>query len=265
MSVMRPHSPKLILDISHNQAENVNYNNNVKMIKVEQSSSEHSDTSVCDTSFNYGQPLDGGLSLPRSDILNNTSCSYGRMGGTRKRKQPPDVDVDYEFDADSLSPVGYCTAATHQDLKKIKYDHEYPVYMQENISYMPYEQQHPPHPYYDQNAVPPEHVDYSPSYGEDDLAALDFEADTVKPKKRSYTRRNKEVANGQPKPIRKHRRRSSKTSSYEEMQTQRVQANVRERQRTQSLNEAFTSLRKIIPTLPSDKLSKIQTLKLASR
>ena len=45
----------------------------------------------------------------------------------------------------------------------------------------------------------------------------------------------------------------------------RSQANVRERQRTQSLNESFSALRKIIPTLPSDKLSKIQTLKLASR
>jgi twist-like protein len=53
--------------------------------------------------------------------------------------------------------------------------------------------------------------------------------------------------------------------SFEDLQTQRVLANVRERQRTQSLNEAFSSLRKIIPTLPSDKLSKIQTLKLASR
>lgn len=46
---------------------------------------------------------------------------------------------------------------------------------------------------------------------------------------------------------------------------QRVVANVRERQRTQALNEAFNKLRKIIPTLPSDKLSKIQTLRLASR
>jgi len=53
--------------------------------------------------------------------------------------------------------------------------------------------------------------------------------------------------------------------SYEELQHQRVLANVRERQRTQNLNEAFSSLRRIIPTLPSDKLSKIQTLKLASR
>ena len=50
----------------------------------------------------------------------------------------------------------------------------------------------------------------------------------------------------------------------EDMQQQRVMANVRERQRTQSLNEAFASLRHIIPTLPSDKLSKIQTLKLAT-
>ncbi|XP_060916238.1 twist-related protein 1a [Labrus mixtus] len=58
---------------------------------------------------------------------------------------------------------------------------------------------------------------------------------------------------------------SSPIPSFDDLHTQRVMANIRERQRTQSLNEAFTSLRKIIPTLPSDKLSKIQTLKLASR
>lgn len=46
---------------------------------------------------------------------------------------------------------------------------------------------------------------------------------------------------------------------------QRAVANVRERKRTQSLNSAFSTLRQIIPSLPSDKLSKIQTLKLASR
>ncbi|XP_077599747.1 twist-related protein 1a [Stigmatopora nigra] len=57
----------------------------------------------------------------------------------------------------------------------------------------------------------------------------------------------------------------SDSSSPDELHSQRVMANIRERQRTQSLNEAFTSLRKIIPTLPSDKLSKIQTLKLAAR
>ncbi|KRX22834.1 Twist-related protein 2 [Trichinella nelsoni] len=55
-----------------------------------------------------------------------------------------------------------------------------------------------------------------------------------------------------------------KILSPEELQNQRVLANIRERQRTQSLNEAFAMLRKIIPTLPSDKLSKIQTLRLAA-
>ncbi|XP_071231043.1 twist-related protein-like [Salvelinus alpinus] len=58
---------------------------------------------------------------------------------------------------------------------------------------------------------------------------------------------------------------SSLPRSLEDTQNQRVMANVRERQRTQSLNQAFASLRQIIPTLPSDKLSKIQTLKLATR
>lgn len=46
-----------------------------------------------------------------------------------------------------------------------------------------------------------------------------------------------------------------------EQPLQRI-ANVRERQRTESLNDAFEKLRKIVPTLPSDKLSKIQTLRL---
>lgn len=63
------------------------------------------------------------------------------------------------------------------------------------------------------------------------------------------------------------RRSASKRrrASQEDVNAQRLMANVRERQRTQSLNEAFASLRKIVPTLPSDKLSKIQTLRLASR
>ena len=44
---------------------------------------------------------------------------------------------------------------------------------------------------------------------------------------------------------------------------QRVVANVRERKRTQQLNQAFKQLQTIIPKEPSDKMSKIHTLKLA--
>lgn len=44
---------------------------------------------------------------------------------------------------------------------------------------------------------------------------------------------------------------------------QRVVANIRERKRTQSLNQAYKSLQSKIPKEPSDKMSKIHTLKLA--
>lgn len=60
-------------------------------------------------------------------------------------------------------------------------------------------------------------------------------------------------------------RKKQKMNSAEDITHQRVNANVRERERTKSLNEAFISLRKAIPTMPSDKLSKIQTIKLATR
>uniref|UniRef100_A0A3P8RX37 Si:ch211-246m6.4 n=1 Tax=Amphiprion percula TaxID=161767 RepID=A0A3P8RX37_AMPPE len=46
---------------------------------------------------------------------------------------------------------------------------------------------------------------------------------------------------------------------------QRQAANARERDRTHSVNSAFTALRTLIPTEPADrKLSKIETLRLAS-
>ncbi|CAJ0940218.1 unnamed protein product [Ranitomeya imitator] len=46
---------------------------------------------------------------------------------------------------------------------------------------------------------------------------------------------------------------------------QRHTANARERDRTNSVNNAFTALRTLIPTEPADrKLSKIETLRLAS-
>lgn len=63
----------------------------------------------------------------------------------------------------------------------------------------------------------------------------------------------------------RHVKRRRPPISQEELMVQRNQANVRERQRTKNLNDAFSTLREIVPTLPSDKLSKIQTLRLASR
>lgn len=110
----------------------------------------------------------------------------------------------------------------------------------------------------------------SPVSPADSLSNSDAEPD--RPPKRCGRKRRSSRKNGEDSDssaLGKRGKKSSNSSnspqSFEELQTQRVMANVRERQRTQSLNEAFTALRKIIPTLPSDKLSKIQTLKLAAR
>ncbi|KAF7237164.1 Basic helix-loop-helix transcription factor scleraxis [Varanus komodoensis] len=61
------------------------------------------------------------------------------------------------------------------------------------------------------------------------------------------------------------RRSSKKSSRISREPRQRHTANARERDRTNSVNTAFTALRTLIPTEPADrKLSKIETLRLAS-
>ncbi|CAO2586116.1 Twist-related protein 1 [Lemmus lemmus] len=104
------------------------------------------------------------------------------------------------------------------------------------------------------------------SPADDSLSNSEEEPDRQQPasgKRGARKRRSNEP--GSPAQGKRGKNGGGSPQSYEELQTQRVMANVRERQRTQSLNEAFAALRKIIPTLPSDKLSKIQTLKLAAR
>ncbi|KAJ8921124.1 hypothetical protein NQ315_013594, partial [Exocentrus adspersus] len=64
------------------------------------------------------------------------------------------------------------------------------------------------------------------------------------------------------------RRKSNHSGGLEDFSApvrQRSQANARERDRTHSVNTAFSTLRTLIPTEPKDrKLSKIETLRLAS-
>ncbi|XP_077554574.1 twist-related protein 2-like [Haemaphysalis longicornis] len=105
----------------------------------------------------------------------------------------------------------------------------------------------------------------SPNSPEESLSVAD--AGSVVKRRRSSPQQHlavkRESSDGESSPD-GSRSRKRPCQSMDELQNQRMLANVRERQRTQSLNEAFASLRKIIPTMPSDKLSKIQTLKLAS-
>ncbi|TNN49315.1 Transcription factor 15 [Liparis tanakae] len=63
----------------------------------------------------------------------------------------------------------------------------------------------------------------------------------------------------------RRRRRGSGEDACGGASKQRQAANARERDRTHSVNTAFTALRTLIPTEPVDrKLSKIETLRLAS-
>ena len=61
------------------------------------------------------------------------------------------------------------------------------------------------------------------------------------------------------------RSRKKRRSRLTGLSKQRQAANARERSRTHSVNAAFSTLRVLIPTEPSDrKLSKIETLRLAT-
>lgn len=117
-------------------------------------------------------------------------------------------------------------------------------------------------------SIKQEHHDYSLS-DESDNQSIKGRTQSKKRKfsKRSDSLENVSSPDGSVDDLSENgsKKRRKGPQSLEDLQTQRCMANVRERQRTQSLNDAFTQLRTIIPTLPSDKLSKIQTLKLATR
>ncbi|XP_042199234.1 twist-related protein 2-like [Callorhinchus milii] len=105
----------------------------------------------------------------------------------------------------------------------------------------------------------------SPFSPVDSSSNSEGEQDQDPQEKRNGRKRRSGQRSQRPSSGKKGMKISPLAQSLEDIQSQRVVANVRERQRTQSLNDAFATLRKIIPTLPSDKLSKIQILKLATR
>lgn len=135
--------------------------------------------------------------------------------------------------------------------------------------------QQPQYPPYDQMYIADQRQkQYPRAFYFDDSNSQDrietFESSEIPKLSEPAYRSSTEERSDENEEQRRSRKRASKSSrkktqSFEEMQLQRVMANVRERQRTQSLNEAFASLRQIIPSLPSDKLSKIQTLQLATQ
>lgn len=288
---MESMSPKLILDISRSQIENLSLNS--KMIKVENSSDNDSNNNSPNNGH-YKENLkytDLDLSVPSTVSFYEQPSVQIDGNPLRKRKQQknsPIMDhsqnyhespsVELESKRFRLDPENYESTVPTTVFKYCINNNEEPYYHHAPLHDMKYGCENsaeygytsyvnhdnnpnlvsPNNYYYVQNNQLPEHVQ---QFNSPPLL-------TVDPPQSSNEKRLKIVKEKLNK-IKSKKLKLPKQSPIkgesESSKVLRSMANVRERQRTQSLNEAFTALRKIIPTLPSDKLSKIQTLKLASR
>jgi Helix-loop-helix DNA-binding domain len=287
-------SPKIILDISQSQMENLSIS--CEMIKRENSSDNDSNNNSPDGHMKYTD-LDSVVPSTVSFYEQPSASSGGNA--TRKRrlpkaKSPLTIHADYQeahsMESESkrfrLDPENYESSVPttmykycmnnnnnnnnddsyyHNAMQDSKYS-----YINENSAspaqygyshYINQNDQHLlPHNnyYYSQSAQLPEQVQQfnSQSHVTVELPQSSNEKRLKIVKEKLNKIKTKKL---------KLPKLSPEKGETESTKVLRSMANVRERQRTQSLNEAFTALRKIIPTLPSDKLSKIQTLKLASR
>lgn len=264
---MSPTSPRLILDISNNQVDHNNIEHRVKMIKIESDYDNICSEDLCPETMcaeNVRQELndypmiqvnDNELNIPRLDMI---APNRPQLRPERKRKFSNNFDYTSEPIVENIFPKKNRYADEYH-----KFDSSSPNsdgnFFVENFSESSEELKFRQtdlifsDQYYNmqdqyQNQFYP--MTFSGSERDENIGK-----DGVKTMVKSGGKKSKN----------RIRKKVCKEANSEDMHTQRVMANVRERQRTQSLNEAFQSLRKIIPTLPSDKLSKIQTLKLASR
>lgn len=272
-------SPKLILDISQSQMENLSLG--CKMIKVENSSDNDSNNNSPTNDLKY---TDLDLSVPSTvSFYEQHPIVASDVNQTKKRRLEKSSPIQLESESkrcrmeaeayEAAVPTTifkYCSNNNNNN-EESYYHHNSYGYLndssaspaqygysnyvnQENNSNMLAANNY----YYVQNNQIPEQV-------------LQYNAPsniTVSPPQSSQEKRLKIVKEKLNKIKAKKLKLPKQSPVKGESETTKVlrsMANVRERQRTQSLNEAFTALRKIIPTLPSDKLSKIQTLKLASR
>lgn len=316
-------SPKLILDISQSQMENLSLS--CKMIKVENSSDNdsnnnspngphhnhnhhhhhmHHNNNNNHTDMKY---TDLDLSVPSTVSFYEQQPSVVPSSGnsTRKRRvstksthdehnnqhfqcSPIDVDGDakrFRFDIENYeSPVvpttifKYCLNNNDESYYSHDMKHDQYGMTESSESQSPYEysaasqmysgvdMNH--HYYYSQsnNHQIPEQVQ---QFNVRNTTKPTPELLAVEPPRSSSDKClqivKEKIHKIKTKKLKLPRKMSPIRCDPEQNKQLRCMANVRERQRTQNLNDAFQSLRKIIPTLPSDKLSKIQTLKLATR
>jgi hypothetical protein len=288
-------SPKLILDISQSQMENLSLNCSV--IKVENNSDNDSNNNS-PLKENYREAMKytdlDMSSVPSTVSFYEQPPSVSSGNSTRKRrnaKSPNTVDDAHHFQTTPPHDIG-------NEHKRFRYDSEnYESAVPTTIfKYCLNNNEDPYHPYQssylNENSVSPIHhfgahphyqdaVNYPSYYTSQPPPQIPEQVQQFNLRSSSSHNVNhvvdppqnsnkiQMIVKDKLQKIKSKKLKFPKrpvTPKFDESNKQlRSMANVRERQRTQSLNEAFGSLRKIIPTLPSDKLSKIQTLKLALR
>nr|AKQ48962.1 putative twist [Leptinotarsa decemlineata] len=183
----------------------------------------------------------------------NSSPDYEGYGQTRL--------MDLTNSADKYLPAVLPHNDSHSAFNPYAYHQQNDLKMFQNDNLRYYEE------FTERRLPSPAYTDRNQAYEYSDTSFIKVEPieETAVLKTRNIGRKRKSLESDDENSFGKTKARRKSPQSFEDLQTQRIMANVRERQRTQSLNEAFASLRKSIPTLPSDKLSKIQTLKLAAR
>jgi Helix-loop-helix DNA-binding domain len=291
-------SPKLILDISQSQMENLSLN--CAVIKVENSSDSDSNNN----SPSINNPLakeemkytDLDISVPSTVSFYERAPSVSSGNSLRKRrnaKSPILVDEVHHFQASPPHMLDHESKRFRLDQEQESYESSVPTtifkYSLNNNEEAFYHQHNS---YMNENSASPilQHYGY-PQYDTSQFAYYNQQPVNQIPEQvqqfslRSATSHNNNNNCEQPQHTSDKRIQMIVKDKLQKIKTKKLKfpkkpatpklddsnkamrsmANVRERQRTQSLNEAFGALRKIVPTLPSDKLSKIQTLKLASR
>lgn len=289
-------SPKLILDISQSQMENLSINCSV--IKVENNSDNDSNNNS-PTKEHYKEVMKytdlDMSSVPSTVSFYEQTPSVSSGNSTRKRrnaKSPNTVDNSHQFQTSPPHDISnehkrfrfdsenYESAVPTTIFKYCLNNNDDPYYAHQN-------------PYLNENSASPIHhygghphyqdpLNYPSYYTSQPPNQIPEQVQQFNLRSSSSHNSNNVVDPPQnsnkiqmivkdklqkikSKKLKFPKRPVTPKMDKDQNNQLRSMANVRERQRTQSLNEAFGSLRKIIPTLPSDKLSKIQTLKLALR
>jgi hypothetical protein len=283
-------SPKVILDISQSQMASLSID--CKVIKVEETSDNDSNNNSPLNSAQFGDEMkytDLDMSVPATVSFYEQSAPIGCVDGngnpSKKRKYiksvsptigeegyPSEDHENKKFRFDVFSQDFFENASVMPTtISKYCYNNNDELY-QKQYKYSSYEHHSDStgnygYPYNDVNAnVYPSNNNMYYQLPEQ-VQQFNSQPLTVEVPQ-SSSEKNLKIVKEKLNKIKNKKLKLPKASpktDTEGTKIMRSMANVRERQRTQSLNQAFTSLRKIIPTLPSDKLSKIQTLKLASR